>query len=219
MRSAPSHALTFALVVVGTSAHAAKSVDKESFKGSQASTSFSSTTSTTCADHSKGTVTANGFITGSDSISKETGSPKTVTNGVSVELDNYSNSCTGASVGFGDGTAANGYTPPNKKLNSAGLEGTVPVQDIDSGYTATVVLDLVIEGTGPISAEKSHSRTRTVQGKKGPVTIEIDTSADSNRSGVVSGTISIDGVELDATFDGPTTLSSNASKEITITKN
>ena len=196
----------------------AKTVDKQKFKGSQAATSFSANNALTCADGTTGTVFSSGFLSGSDSISKETGTPKTVTNGIFVEVDIYSNTCTGVNFNFGDGSIANGYTPPNKKLNSAGLEGSTTVQDFDTGNTIPVVLDLVIEGTGPLTATKAHSKTRTVEGKNGPVTITTTTSANSNRDGVVSGTLSIDGTELDATFS-PTTLSSNGSTEITIEKN
>jgi len=216
MKTALVLATALATTGLGYSAHAA-TVDKQKFKGSQAATSFSANNALTCADGSAGTVFASGFLSGSDSVSKETGTPKTVSNGIFVEVDIYSNTCTGVNFNFGDGSIANGYTPPNKKLNSAGLEGSTTVQDFDTGKTIPVVLDLVIEGTGPLTAEKAHSKTRTVQGKHGPVTITITTSADSSRAGIVSGTLSVDGVELDATFS-PTTLSSNGNTEITINK-
>jgi hypothetical protein len=195
----------------------AATVDKESFKGSQVATSFSSTTTIGCADGSAGSVSASGFLSGSDSVTKETGTPKTTSNGIFVEIDTYANTCTGASLSFGDGGIANGYAPPNKKLASAGLEGVATVQDFSTGLSITVDLALVIEGTGPITTSKAHSRTKTVQSPGGPVTITITNSASSSRDGVVSGTITIDGVALDADFTS-TTLSSNANTEITITK-
>ncbi len=204
-------------VSLGSIAHA-KTVDKQKFKGSQTATSFTVNEALTCADGTSGSVFASGFLSGSDSISKETGTPKTTSNGVFVELDIYSNSCTGVNFNFGDGSIPEGYTPPNKRLNSAGLMGTTSVQDFDTGRTISIAIDLVVEGTGPITASKSHSRTRTVQTPGGPITINIDTSANSNRSGDVSGTLSIDGTEFDATYSS-TTLSTNASTEITINKN
>ncbi|HEY4012980.1 MAG TPA: hypothetical protein VGM06_06565 [Polyangiaceae bacterium] len=202
--------------LVAQDAHAA-TIDKESFKGSQISTTFASTTAITCADGSAGSVSASGFLSGSDSVTKETGTPKTTSNGIFVEIDTYSNSCTGASLSFGDGGIADGYAPPNKKLASGGLEGVASVQDFSTGLSISVDVALVIEGTGPITSEKSHSRTKTVQSPGGPVTITITRSASSSRDGVVSGTITVDGVALDAQFSS-TTLSSNASTEITITK-
>ena len=204
-------------VSLGSIAHA-KTVDKQKFKGYQTATTFTVNETLTCADRTSGSVFASGFLSGSDSISKETGSPKTISNGVFVELDTYSNTCTGVNFGFADGSIPNGYTPPNKNLNSAGLMGTASLQDFDTGRTIVIAIDLVVEGTGPITASKSHSHTRTVQTPGGPVTINIDTSANSNRSGDVSGTLSIDGTELDATYSS-TTLSTNASTEITIGKN
>jgi hypothetical protein len=216
MKTAFVLATTLATTGLAYSAHAA-TVDKQKSKGSQAAASFSANNAITCADGSAGTVFSSGFLSGSDSLSKETGTPKTVSNGIFVEIDIYSNTCTGVNFNFGDGSIPNGYTPPNKKLNSAGLEGSTTVQDFDTGTMIPVVLDLVIEGTGPLTAEKAHSKTRTVQGKHGPITITTTTSADSSRTGVVSGTLSVDGVELDATFS-PVTLSSNGSTEITIQK-
>jgi hypothetical protein len=204
-------------VSLGSIAHA-KTVDKQKFKGSQTATSFTVDEALTCADGTSGSVFASGFLSGSDSISKETGTPKTTSNGVFVELDIYSNTCTGVNFNFGDGGIPNGYTPPNKNLNSAGLMGTASVQDFDTSKTIAIVIDLVVEGTGPITASKSHSHTRTVQTPGGPITINIDSSANSNRSGDVSGTLSIDGTEFDATYSS-TTLSTNATMEITISKN
>jgi hypothetical protein len=204
-------------VSLGSIAHA-KTVDKQKFQGSQTATSFTVNETLTCADGTSGSVFASGFLSGSDSISKETGTPKTLSNAVFVELDIYSNTCTGVNFGFGDGSIVDGYTPPNKRLNSAGLMGTATIQDFDTGHTISIAIDLVVEGTGPITASKSHSRTRTVQTPGGPITVNIDTAANSNRSGDVSGTLSIGGTELEATYSS-TTLSTNASTEITISKN
>jgi len=207
----------FATTALGFSA-SAKTVDKQKFKGTQAATSFTVNEALTRADGSSGSVFASGSLLGSDSISKETGTSKTTANGVFVELDIYSNTCTGVNFGFGDGNIFDGYTPPNKKLNSAGLMGTASVQDFGTGNTIAVTIDLVIEGTGPLTASTSHSRTRTVQTPGGPITITIDNSANSNRAGDVSGTLSIGGTEFDATFSSAT-LSTNANMEITVNKN
>jgi hypothetical protein len=158
-------------------------------------------------------VSALGSFSGSENISKQTGSPKTVSNGVFVEIDTYFNECTGASLGFAEGGIPNGFTPPNKRLNSAGLEGTALVQDIGTGNQIPVVIDIVIEGTGPLSASKSSSKSKTIN----PVTITINKNANANRDGIASGTISIDGVALDTTFSS-TTLSDNATLDVTIEK-
>jgi hypothetical protein len=203
-------------VTVGDVAHAA-SVEKQKFKGTQASTSFSAEATITCADGSAGSVFATGFLSGSETITKQTGSPKTVTNGIFVEIDSYSNSCTGTNLGGAFGGVADGFAPPNKRLDSAGLEGTTFVQDFGSGAQIPVALDVVIVGTGPVSASQSTTKTKTVQGPCGPVTITIARSANANRSGDASGTITIEGVELKPTFS-ITTLVDNSNTEITIEK-
>ena len=220
MQTKTALALLTTLSVVGLGFSAsAKTVDKEKFTGSQAATSFSISQNVTCADGSTKAVSGSGFLSASDSVTKETGTPKTTSNGVSIDIFNYSNGCTGSSVGFGEGGIANAYTPPNNnKLNSAGVSGSGTVQDLDFGNTITIALDLVFEGTGPLTSGKSHSKTKTTDGKGNPITIEIDRNANANRSADVSGTITLEGFELDPVFSSAT-LSSNASTDITITKN
>jgi hypothetical protein len=216
MRTTKSVLLVSALVVAsvgGRAFGAVVDVDREAFKGSAGATTFSGSATIACAGGGSGTVTASGFLSGSQSITKSTGSPKTVNNGIFVEVDSYSNSCTGAMLGFADGGIANGFTPPNAHLNSAELAGTTTVQDFDTGLSISVAIDVVLEGTGPISAEKSTTKTKT----KGPVTITITRSASASRAADASGTISVGGVAIDATFSS-TTLSSNANATITITK-
>jgi hypothetical protein len=223
MRVQVSFVLAAALIVLGSDSWASAhrvSVEKQKFVGKQASTSFSGSATITCADGiTSGTVTAFGSLSGSESITKDTGAPKTVSNGVFVEVDSYFNECTGASIGFADGGITNGFTPPNKRLNSAELEGTTSVQDFGTGDTVEVAIDVVIEGTGPLTASKSVTKTKTVDGPGGPVTITINKTSNANRSGVASGTVAFDGVQLDVTFDATvTTLLDNATTDVTIEK-
>jgi hypothetical protein len=219
MRVQVSFVLAVALISLSSDGWAhGVSVEKQKFVGKQASTSFSGSATITCADGvTKGTVSAFGSLSGSEQIMKQTGSPTTVNNGVFVEVDSYFNECTGASIGFSDGGITNGFTPPNRRLNSAELEGTTTVQDFGTGDKAEVTIDVVIEGTGPLTASKSVSKTKTVDGPGGPVTITITKTSNANRSGIASGTVAFDGVPLDVTFD-VTTLQDNANTEITIEK-
>jgi hypothetical protein len=214
--TATTVATTVAIAALGAGAQAA-TVDKQRFKGKQVAVEFSATVSITCADGSTGSVSASGFLSGANQISKETGTPKSVSNGTFVEVDGYTNSCTGASLPFGDGGIDGGFTPPNKKLNSAELAGSTTVQDLNTGRTFPVSIDVIVEGTGPLTAGKSHARSRTVVTPGGPVTITITDSSNANREGTASGSVTIDGVELDPTFSS-VTLSDDANTEITITK-
>jgi hypothetical protein len=216
MRTKLSLLLVSALLVgsAGGRAYGAVVVEKQSFKGSRADTFFSGSATIACAGGGFGTLSMFGMLTGAQTITKTTGSPKTVTNGASIEIDNYSNTCTGVTFGFVFGGFANGFTPPNAHLNSAQLLGTGSVQDFDSGATIQVAVDVVWEGTGPISAEKSHTVTKT----KGPFTITIARQANANRAADASGTIQVDGVDINATFN-TSTLSNNANGTLTVTKN
>jgi hypothetical protein len=201
-------------VAAGGRAFGAVTVDKQSGKGSNAGTSFSGSATIHCSGGGSGTVSASGFLSGSQSVTKSTGSPKTVNNGVFIEIDTYSNTCTGANLGFLTGGLANAFTPPNAHLNSAQILGSATVQDFnDVPNTLAVSLDVVFEGTGPVTAGKSTTVTKT----KGPLTITINSSASASRAADASGDIKVGGVLLDTTFS-VTTLSSNSNSTITITK-
>ncbi len=215
MRTTKSLLLVSVLVVASAGGRAfGATVDKEVFKGKQAATTFSGSATIACTGGGSGTVTASGFLSGSQTITKSTGSPKTVNNGIFVEVDAYSNTCTGATLGFADGGIANGFTPPNARLNSAELAGTTTVQDFDTGASIAVSIDVVFEGTGPITSDKSNTKTKTT----GPITITIVHTASASRAADASGTISVGGVAIEATFSS-TTLSDNANTTITITRN
>jgi hypothetical protein len=205
-----------AFATVAIAAHAA-TVDHQKFNGTQGSTNFSAEAQITCANGLTGSAFASGALFGSENITKDSGSPKTVNNGIFVEIDSYSNSCTGTSLGGAFGGIANGFAAPEKNLKSAGLQGSTLVQDFGSGAQIPVVLDIVIVGTGPISASQSSTKTKTVQSPGGPVTITISRSSNSNRSGIASGSITIEGVEFTPTYFA-TSLVDNSSAEITIQK-
>jgi hypothetical protein len=194
-------------------ANAAATVDVEKSQGANVSTSFSSTTSITCADGSDGSVFALGFISGSESLTRETGSPRTFTDGIFIEVDEYVNSCTGA-FASGFGGISNGFLPPGPRLNFSKLKGSTTFQDFNSGLTYPISIDLKVEGEGPVSVTKDH----TVSHGSGSIVLTVSRSASATRAGGVTGTISIDGVELNASFSF-TNLSSNTSSTITVQKN
>ena len=194
-------------------ANATTTVDVAKGQGSNVSTSFSATADITCPDGSAGNVFAIGFLTGSESIQKNTGSPRTMSDGVFVEVDEYFNSCTNV-FASGTGGIPNGFVPPNKNLISARLVGSTTFQDFGSGLTIPVSMNLMISGSGPLTASKDN----TVSHGSGPITVTVSHSASSSREGTVTGTLSIGGVELDATFSG-TSMFSSSSTTITIEKN
>jgi hypothetical protein len=206
-------ATTLATATFGSQTHAATTVEVTRQQGSNASTSFSSTTPITCPDGSAGEVDAFGFISGSELASKQTGTPRTFNDGVTVEIFEYVNSCTGAFTS-GSGTIPNGYIPPDKKLRVARMVGSTTFQDFSTGQTVPISVNLKIEGTGPIAATKDN----TVSHGSGAYTVTVTHTAGGTREGIVTGTITIDGVELDATFT-PTTMSTGTTSTITVTKN
>ena len=175
-------------------AQATTEVQRVTFVGSQAAFQFSASTSITCADGSGGVAAAFGFISGADSINNSTGSPQSLSNGTFVEIDFYSNSCTGAFISFGDGGIANSYTPVDKKLSSAAIVGSGTVQDFNSGNVFPVSLNVTFTGTASTFQQKSNSHTKITGTKHGNLLIAHNQSANSNRAATVSGQVTIDNV-------------------------
>jgi hypothetical protein len=201
--------MSVTLTVAAGTAHATV-VEKDRMKGSQVAFAFNATKSVKCADGTRKPATAAGFISGSGSISKSKGTPAMLVNGIFVEIDSYSNGCTGASIGFATGGISGGFTTPNRNLVSAALDGTTLVQDFDTGSSVSVTLAIDVDGTGPVTGSAASTRTRTVDGPGGPVTITITQSASSSRDGTVDGTVTIDGVAFAPTATATMSFSKNS---------
>lgn len=194
-------ATSFLFLAIGTGEHAnaATVVEQDTFIGSQVPVGFFGSGEVTCADGSHGFVSAFGSLTGAQQITRSTGTTKTISNGVFLEIDSFFNTCTGLAVS-GFGSIVNGFTPPDKKLTSSALVGTGSVQDFGSGATVAVSIDITVTGTGNTSQSKSNSQSKTIGSHGGPLQINVSHFANSNRSGSASGTISIDGVAIDPQF-------------------
>ena len=166
----------------------------------------------TCPDGTEGTAFGQGFVFASDSLTVNTGSRPTRTNGVSIEIFGYSDSC-GTNIGFGSGGFANGYTPPRLNLKSAAIAGTTTVQDFDSGAVYPVSVNLVFTGDGPLSITKAGDVTHDA----GTCTVTIQRDASTSRDATVMGTLTINGAEPDAVYSS-TTLNGNSDTTIQIQK-
>ncbi len=206
-------ATVLATTSLAARANAATTVDHEKAQGSSVQTFFSGSANIKCSDQSEGSVFALGFITGNETMQKTTGSGPVVNDGVFVEVDEYFNSCTG-SFASGFGTISGGYHRPNQNLTSARLKGSTSFQDFGSGEKVPVTMNLTIRGTGPLVANKGN----TVTHGNGPMTVIVSHTAASSREGSVTGTLSIGGVELDATFD-PASMFTQTATTITVEKN
>jgi hypothetical protein len=214
MRTRTIFVLTVAVVTLGAALTAeAAVVSNVRFKGNQVFTGFSGSTTITCADGTTGEFSVNGFLNASESFFKTPGSPASGGNGISVDVS-WFNSCTNE-FRFASGFILNGLTPPNKKLQSASLEGTGQIQDFSDGAIFDVAVDVAVVGEGPISAGKSVSHTRIFDGPGGPISITHSNFANANRSGIATGTITIDGVELTPEFSF-TTLNFNNNSQLII---
>src|SRR4051812_27551034 len=219
MRTSTTKVLVMAASVIGLGglADAAVVVQKVSFSGSQASVSFAGSASVTCADGSIGLVSAFGFLSGAQQIFSSTGQPTQMSNGIFVELDSYSNSCTNVFLGFAEGGIANGFTPPDTKLTSASLVGSTLVQDFSNGATIPFSVNITVLGTGQTNQSKANGHSKVTGSKGGPLTISHDHSANSNRSGTPTGTVTVGGVLLAPDFFFAN-LSINDNSSMTVSK-
>ena len=198
-------------------ADASTEVQRVTFVGSRADFEFSASTSITCANGSTGVASAFGSVSGSDSINNSTGSPQTISNGAFVEIDSYFNSCTGVFF-FAEGGIANGYTAPDKKLDSASIVGTGTVQDFNSGNTFPLTLNVSFVGTGSTSQSKSSSHSKITGTTHGNLSISHSQSANSNREATVTGSIGIDSVTFTSFDVFFADLVANSSATLTVSK-
>jgi hypothetical protein len=212
-------AVLAALVLAGLVGRAqAAEIERISTVGSQAAFEFNASTSITCADGSPGVANLLAFVSAADSINKTTGSPQSMSNGVSMEVFFYFNSCTGAFIGFGDGGIPNSYTAPDKKLTSAAIAGSGTVQDFDFGNTYPFSMNVSFTGTGSTNQEKSSSHSKVIGTKHGNLSISNNQSANSSRGATVTGTIGIENVTFSSFDVFFASMTSNASNTMTVSK-
>jgi hypothetical protein len=202
----------------GVSHAAPATVLKDKFSGTQAATSFQISQSITCAGGGTGSVFAFGFVAGADSITTMTGSPKANgSNGTFVEIDSYSNTCTGTNFGSAAGAISNGYVPPDSNLTSARATGTGLIQDFGTAIQYSVTLNLTFTGIGPLNDSKSHTMSRTISAAGKPLTMSNSHFENTHRAAMLSGTVTLEGFALTPIFFFGS-LVSNDNSELTVTK-
>jgi hypothetical protein len=207
--------MALAGVALSARSAAAAEVARYTFSGAQASFSFSGEVAVTCHDELgneyPGYSMIQGYLQGGEQIYSD----GYTANGTYMQLFHY-NSCTNVGgVAFG-GTSAT-FTPPDRKLDSAKMLGSGTIQSPD-GSRIAVSFDAQIVGVGGISSSKAASHGKTAGTKNGPVFISRDHSANSNRAGEASATITVNGVtfaDLETYYAG---LNINGTATISISK-
>jgi hypothetical protein len=198
MRAGLIGSLAAAAFLAGGSAHAAE-IQRFSFLGNTANVGFFGSAAIKCADGTDGVVAAFGSLQAAEQIISST-SFDFQSNGILVEVDSYSNSCTHVTFGFSEAGIQNGFTPPDKHLTSAALVGSALLQDFGSGLQVPIAVNVQVTGTGATSSSKSNSKSTLKGSKSGPLSISTSHFFNANRIGVGCGTISIDGVDINAQF-------------------
>ncbi len=193
-------------------AHAQQGAARVSqFKGSNVGTFVVFGPTVICADGSVGSVNGFAFISASDSTSHQPGGPPTSSSGAFIEIFDYFDSCTGTFIGDGLAGLSGGYQGPNPALKSASLAGSTFVQDLDTGASFPMRLDLVFTGEGPVTAEKGT----TVTHDAGEFKVSVFRQSSKSRAAGVTGTITINGVEPDASFSS-TSMAINSTGTVTV---
>jgi hypothetical protein len=197
---------------LATSAHAQQGAAQiNQFRGTNVGTFVTFGPTAVCADGSVGSVNGFGFVFASESVSHQPGGAPAINNGVSIDIFDYFNSCTGDFIGFGVAGFANGYRGPNPALISAAISGSTLVQDLDTGASLPITLNLVFSGQGPVSSSKGTTVTHDVPG----FSVIVQRGSFPSRSAGVTGTITINGLEPDASFSS-STLAGNSSATVTV---
>jgi hypothetical protein len=206
------------ILAAGARRAEAVTTTRTSFVGKQVSTFFFASTELDCGgDAGIQEASVFGFIAGASSVTHDEPGPRTISNGVVISIFSFSNPCTGQNVS-GDAQIVNGLRGPNPNLKSATLAGSTTLQDFsDPNNPIPVSLDITVTGTSPLSSSGGTTQTRTADGPGGPFTITITRGAFTNRSGTVSGTLTIAGVTFDLTGQ-PGELISNTTTVVTISK-
>lgn len=213
MRTNIISVLAIGFAVFGAARQAgAAAVDRESTIGKQVPIFFSASKTVHCSGGGSGTASANGFISGAESISRSTGVPVTRTNGIFLDIT-YSNTCTNAFISA-TGGLSNAMTGPGPLLALATMTGSTTIQDFDSPpHSAPVSLNLAVVGSGPLTTNTSTTESHTT----GPLTVTITRTAFSSRNATVSGTLTVSGVAFD--LAGTTAqMIANSNATITISK-
>ena len=195
------------------SAAASTEVARYTFSGAQASFNFVATTSITCPGEVGGFAMAIGYLQSAEQVYSSAGT----FNGTYVQIDAYYNSCTGVSFS-GTGSVPNGFTAPDKKLTSASITGSGTVQDFYTGVSLPVSLDVQVVGVGNTSTSKSNSHSKVTATKQGPLYISHDHSANTNRAGEASGSITVDGITFTNVESYYGYLNANGSASASISK-
>ena len=215
MRKAMMTAVLVAMTAgAAVPADATTVIFKETFKGSQAFAEFFGSGSLTCANGTTGFVSIFGFLNGAQQVIIQTGTPTTIGNGVSIEVDSFFNTCTNQALS-GEGQIVGGFTPPDTKLTSAAMAGTTSIQDFGGGPPVTLSLNVTLTGTGTTSQSKDNSHSKIIGSKEGPLSITQSHFANSNRSATLSGSLTVAGVPIDVqSFFGILVANDNSSMSV-----
>ena len=202
-------------------AAASTEVARYTFTGSQAYVTFLASTSLTCTDalgeQYGGYAVVAGSLRGAEQIETSSGSPSFNGNGTYVQVDVYYNSCTGVGISA-QGGVSGGFAAPDKKLTSSSLTGSGTVQDFNTANVFPVSIDVQVAGVGSTSSSKSNSHSKTTGTKQGPLLISHDHSANANRSGEASGSITFDGITFPTIDSYYSSLVSNSTSSTRISK-
>jgi hypothetical protein len=205
--------IVMGMIIAAAGVAHAVTVQKSTFKNTQATFFAFLETDVECSDGTPSTATTQVFLNGGSFVN-----PFGSGTGTSIDIFGFSSGC-GEFFDEADGFIQGGVTGPNPPLTSARLTGTgdIPI-DFGPGGTATVTLDLTFTGDGQLSASRGVTQTKTATTPAGPFTITVERGAFRNRTSDATGTITIQGVVFPVDLPMGAIMLDNNSTTITVSK-
>lgn len=199
-------------VLGGSGIASAKVIDKNKFKGMIAAVACSQNESIVCDGGFAGSIQTDIFMSGEEFVTRSANFPPEAGNNLFVTVRRI-NSCTGE-FGGSIGSLPNSST---QSLQAAHLQGLVPLRDFETEVpVGNISVNVNMQGVGPISKDKTKDKFEFVGPEGTTIVITIKLKGET-RSGVASGTLSLDGNPVTCAF-GPVTLAKTTNGDKTVEK-
>jgi hypothetical protein len=182
----------------------AKVIDKNRFKGTAAVVSCSQAEEIVCPDGFSGSIQTDIFLSGEEFVARSEAFPEEPQNHLFATVRTF-NSCTQEfSAAFGN--VPNSST---QSLQSASLQGVVPLRDFDTEEPAgSIAVNVALQGFGDIQKDKETIKF-DFEGPEGTtIVVMIHVKGDTRRA-TASGTLSQNGTPVACTFSEGTLIKTN----------
>jgi hypothetical protein len=181
------------LAVAG--AASAEVIDKNRFKGTVAAVSCSQTEEIVCPEGFSGSIQTDIFLSGEEFVARSDAFPEEPQNHLFATVRTF-NSCT-QEFAASFGSLPNSST---QSLQSASLQGVVPLKDFDTEEPAgSIAVDVALQGFGDIQKDRELIKF-DFEGPEGTTIVVMIHVKGDTRPATASGTLSLNGSPVACTF-------------------